>query len=542
MSKGLSKREFSQLLQKEYNGPGSLNDFWISSTEKVSWKCSTCSFEWKAAIASRARITNGSGCPECARKNVGLRAAAKTPITDQRLFQEYRGSEPLKNYSKFSQQKMPWCCNECQFEWKSSIQDRSNGGKCPRCTKRNASLRSALNNPITNPKMFREYIGAEDLTHYSKWSKVRMPWRCETCLLEWEASISHRSQGHSCPECGKKKMSAAKRRTAAATNPIIDDLLFAEYRGEEPLSNFSKGCAEIVPWECSKCFYLWTQAIHRRATLGSSCPECTKEVKMKKQQLISAKNNPITDPLLFLEYRGTQPLYEIPSGSNIDSPWQCSVCKHEWSTVINKRTSGTGCPECAKKRAPKNRQLAAAAKNPILDPKLHREFKGPGILNEYAKGSNIKGDWQCEDCSFCWSTVISNRARLQSGCPKCTHRGIFEKGESGYLYLISDDNGHIGKIGVTKKINQRLKTHRKQRLNQVIKVWGLLPGQMIWEIEKAIIAHLRQDLDINPPKEGFNGWTETFLFSEIKEATGQGGEEYLKNLISINLFQKIASL
>ena len=41
------------------------SEVWPKSRENVLWKCSVCGYEWKAVINTRV---NGSGCPECRRK------------------------------------------------------------------------------------------------------------------------------------------------------------------------------------------------------------------------------------------------------------------------------------------------------------------------------------------------------------------------------------------------------------------------------------------------------------------------------------------
>ncbi|RGM72217.1 zinc-ribbon domain-containing protein [Agathobacter rectalis] len=37
--------------------------------QKVWWICSTCGFEWKAQLNNRS---NGTGCPKCAKENLGV--------------------------------------------------------------------------------------------------------------------------------------------------------------------------------------------------------------------------------------------------------------------------------------------------------------------------------------------------------------------------------------------------------------------------------------------------------------------------------------
>ena len=62
----------------------------------------------------------------------------------------------------------------------------------------------------------------------------------------------------------------------------------------------------------------------------------------------------ILNPNLATEWHprlnGTLRPENISYKSNKKVWWKCSVCGHEWQATVNHRSSGRGCPECAKEK------------------------------------------------------------------------------------------------------------------------------------------------------------------------------------------------
>lgn len=121
------------------------------SGKKVWWKCVVCGKEWFAHVYSR---TKGSGCPECAKRNMSIFRSKKASLNGNDLDSNYPDLLKEWDYSK----------NEI--------------------------------NPHEIGKGYDKKV----------W------WKCVTCEHEWYAHVYSRTKGHGCPECGKKKCVESRRR------------------------------------------------------------------------------------------------------------------------------------------------------------------------------------------------------------------------------------------------------------------------------------------------------------------------------------------
>lgn len=106
--------------------------------------------------------------------------------------------------------------------------------------------------------------------------------------------------------------------------------------------------------------------------------------------------------------------------------WKCSVCGHTWEATVNDRFRNRGCPMCARETRTVKRR-ATMLKPGINDLKSQRPDlllewdyeKNTNAPSNYSIRSNEKVWWRCPVCGLHWQAIISNRASLQSGCPRC---------------------------------------------------------------------------------------------------------------------------
>ena len=126
----------------------------------------------------------------------------------------------------------------------------------------------------------------------------------------------------------------------------------------------------------------------------------------------------------------------VQAGSASHATWRCGCCckhcsaPHVWEARIDRRTGGTGCPQCCGHKVCACQSLAA------LRPDLMREWNWDANmhLDPYSLGvsSNLYASWVCPEHGS-WSTRIDNRT--SSGCPGCARdakRG-HTKSERGLL-------------------------------------------------------------------------------------------------------------
>lgn len=180
---------------KNKKGPSYYTD---NSAEKVWWKCSSCKEEWKTQI--RVRTQQKSGCPYCA----GNRTSKKNKIQSKKLYEEYHNSNkrPLKEYSKGSNKSVKWKCRECDWEWSTSIYNRThNVSNCPNCAGNtvNDKNRFSSNYPDVAEELISKDIDPDKISYGSK---KRGRWKCLSCSHIWETQIFNRTIHESgCPKC-----------------------------------------------------------------------------------------------------------------------------------------------------------------------------------------------------------------------------------------------------------------------------------------------------------------------------------------------------
>jgi len=116
-------------------------DFTPSSRAKVPWHCGECGWVWESTINNRSS-SHPRGCPACAGQVV-------TPTNNLAVWCAKNGREDLlgewahrdkapKDFTPASHNKVPWQCDECAWEWKALISNRTSSNRtgCPECNPR----------------------------------------------------------------------------------------------------------------------------------------------------------------------------------------------------------------------------------------------------------------------------------------------------------------------------------------------------------------------------------------------------------------------
>ena len=127
----------------EKNFPLKPKDFTRGSGKKIWWVCiKNKSHTWKATVYSRTKIRRlkngkiyiGTSCPFCCGRILNEKNNLKFLMPQ--LAKEWH---PVKNnnlkpevFTKFSNEKVWWLCSK-NHEWKTGINNRSNGTRCPYC-------------------------------------------------------------------------------------------------------------------------------------------------------------------------------------------------------------------------------------------------------------------------------------------------------------------------------------------------------------------------------------------------------------------------
>ena len=197
------------------------------------------------------------------------------------------------------------------------------------------------------------------------------------------------------------------------------------------------GSNKYAFWKCRLCGNEWRAQIQKRGVRGQGCPQCGKKKansinssaykKKIEQQGSLADNYPQLVNEWDFEKNNITPT-DVLSGSNLKVWWKCDVCKHNWETMIAKRTTrGQGCPKCGQNKMRESherlilerikKQGSVGSRFPELVCEWDNE-KNDRTPYEYLPGSNVEVFWKCSKCGNEWKASINSRTNGVS-CIKC---------------------------------------------------------------------------------------------------------------------------
>ena len=183
----------------------------------------------------------------------------------------------------------------------------------------------------THPELAKEAFGWDPTTVVAGTSK-KLSWKCQKGHI-WNSIGSNRVAGKNCPYCSNHTVLAGFN-DLATTHPELAKEAF----GWDPTTVIA-GTNKKLSWKCSKGHVWDTSGGHRLE--GKGCVYCS-------QQKVLAGFNDLatTHPELAKEAFGWDPTTVI-AGTNKKLSWKCSK-GHVWKSNGRNRTTGRGCPSCAK--------------------------------------------------------------------------------------------------------------------------------------------------------------------------------------------------
>ncbi len=113
---------------------------------KVVWKCKKCGYRWEASIQDKVIRKDRTGCPKCAAKSIAKKRHERA-MKDGGLFDKFpelykswdydkNQGVDMKDIAAGSGKRYWWLCPDCGYNWQSSPNNRTRGGRvgcCPRC-------------------------------------------------------------------------------------------------------------------------------------------------------------------------------------------------------------------------------------------------------------------------------------------------------------------------------------------------------------------------------------------------------------------------
>src|SRR5205814_6225140 len=197
------------------------------SDYKAWWLCSTCGHKWQASVSNR--VTNGSGCPVCARRK--LSEARSRPAPGQSLKDLYpeladewdatrNGDLTSADIHPGTPRKFWWLCPDCGRSYQTTPVSRTTRGSgCRSCSwlKRGQQRSTPLEGRSLadlRPEIAAEWhptrndrLRPED---FKAGSNRKVWWQCNEGH-EWRAMVVSRATGRRRPECLLHATSAQQR-------------------------------------------------------------------------------------------------------------------------------------------------------------------------------------------------------------------------------------------------------------------------------------------------------------------------------------------
>ena len=241
-------------------------------------------------------------------------------------------------------------------------------------------------------------------------------WWLGACGHEWDAVISSRSKGHSCPFCNNLKALAGFNDLATVNPKLAREWDYEKNDGLRP-ENVLPGSHKEVWWLCQRN-HSWKRSVKNRNS-GNGCPYCS------NQKVLAGFNDLATlYPDLAKEWdyerNGSLTPDQVLPGAEKKVWW---ICKegHSWDAYVFNRKKGVGCPCCDGKRL-----LVGYNDLASINPKLVKEwdYEKNGTLRpeEVIAGSHKEVWWLCEN-NHSWKRSIKDR-NAGSNCPYCANKKV----------------------------------------------------------------------------------------------------------------------
>ena len=391
------------------------------SHKKVWWKCHVCGYEWQSTISHR---TNGKGCPECAKKNRGLkRSIPKQGFSLQEhnpdLLQEWNydkndllGISPHKiSYS--SQKKVWWKCTICGYEWKTSVSNRVGRNKtgCPRCNAQHGTsfseqavfyfLKMYWNKNIHNRYRVDNKI---EIDIYSIDKKIG---------IEYDGAYWHRNKRDEDKHKEQQLVESGitlYRIIESDENRVDGNKIYYNVYKQHDYDNLSWAISRLLD----------------KLGAGSLLIDvCAHQIKISEQYRTNVLKNSlaVSNPELAKQWHptknGTLTPYNFHPNSNDKVWWLCPQCGYEWKAIISNRNKGYGCPACAGRVIWKGNDLETLY--PDIAKQWHPTLNEGRKPSEFRPRSGKTVFWLCPNCNHIWKERICDRV-IGCGCPECAKK------------------------------------------------------------------------------------------------------------------------
>lgn len=366
------------------------------------------------------------------------------------LFAQWRDESAADTHLLGSEYAALWEA-ECGHQWRASIRSRMAGKNCPLCSGNRVAV--GVNDLATvRPDLVAEWSEKNDKTpaEVTTGSAYMALWECAAHQHKYTMMVAqHAREGRGCPVCSGRRILPGFNDFATANPDIATEFIRdSEGKGRTPHTVGANSHAKFI-WECAAGHEWPSEPAQRNA--GMTCRVCRGRGGARSNAVApastKAKAQPtgsrapsaaelaphlaaefVSDP----ENLGRTP-HNTARGSKNLLTWKCPDCAYVYTSRVQHRVNGQGCPACSGKVvAPGINDLAT--KFPDIAAELDDENY---TADQLLPNSNIKVQWKCKN-GHTWETRVFNRTRGDNGCNTCVRKEFSSVFERDILALITD--------------------------------------------------------------------------------------------------------
>lgn len=181
---------------KEINKNIEVLEEYKGAKTKILHRCLICDNKW---YSQPSNILSGCGCPECAKKTIGLKNSKRSDDYKNQLYITNKNVELLGEYMG-SHGRIKCKCKKCNHIWNPIADSLLRGHGCPCCSVENNSekLRKTHDEYVKQLASINKNI--EVIEKY-KHAKEKIKHKCKICNHQWMITPSDALQNKSCPLC-----------------------------------------------------------------------------------------------------------------------------------------------------------------------------------------------------------------------------------------------------------------------------------------------------------------------------------------------------
>jgi len=456
IANGCSTCKASVNMEIKANEEWNANPSWISLLHHLSndlvkekvritktlfyWTCVDCGYPFQCTVAGRTRADGRAKtrCNSCAvlvrsKRNSSTRLERSGSIGE--LFPELADEwatdlnnglspfavTPAKNFSYW------WRC-KYGHEWKARASNRTSLGRnCPKCNDLSTSrLEIRIFTEFSNVKNFiqlRQKLHGFEADLYFPDLKIAV----ESDGYPW-----HSGEKKEIRDIQKNKMWEESgieviRIRDSKLKPLGKYCIQYQEKGDS--NHFQIMCELLTLLQKLRPENGVLISLSKHYQQHSTFKNQDKYIELLSQKVAREDDRlSVANPELLAEwdYNKNVPLTpdRVHKTTSLKVHWVCSSCGNQWQARIANRVQlGRGCPVCAKKRVQVKREAQFIADgNTLKDkhPELALEYldaRNELDSSRIAPKSSRRVWWKCSICGREWETAVSNRTRLNSGCP-----------------------------------------------------------------------------------------------------------------------------